>query len=269
LATLDGSGNPTYRHPDHLSAHLITDASGTVIGTQGHLPFGESWYSSGTVDKWKFTTYERDTDTSLDYAEMRFDSGRLARFTSPDPFSGSINVGNPQTWNRYAFVTNDPTNLSDPSGLCPRGNVNCLLAHNNDDLSFMGYARNCSIEDIPVPQFIFISTVKNCQAPFICDPQLTVSEPRTNTPSRSWGAFVGCMVDKEMEWIDKHEKLILFMNITPFVYASSGRGVKAIGVEALAGTIEISAALNMNRECIQQVYEGSGEPTIPTNPDDN
>lgn len=151
LATLDASGTPTYRHPDHLSARLITDASGTVIGTQGHLPFGESWYTTGTVDKWKFATYERDTDTSLDYAEMRFDSGRLARFTSPDPFSGSINIENPQTLNRYAFVINDPANLSDPSGLCPRGNVNCILAENNDDLSFMGYAEGCSIEDIPTP----------------------------------------------------------------------------------------------------------------------
>src|SRR5439155_628642 len=117
LATLDGSGNPTYRHPDHLSARLYTNASGTVIGTQGHLPFGESWYSSGTLDKWKFTSYERDTDTSLDYAEMRFDSGRLARFTSPDPYSGSIGIGNPQSWNRYSYVGNDPVNFADPFGL--------------------------------------------------------------------------------------------------------------------------------------------------------
>ena len=38
LATLDASGNPTYRHPDHLSARLYSNSSGTVIGTQGHLP---------------------------------------------------------------------------------------------------------------------------------------------------------------------------------------------------------------------------------------
>jgi RHS repeat-associated protein len=117
LATLDASGNPTYRHPDHLSARLYTNASGTVIGTQGHLPFGESWYSTGTVDKWKFTSYERDTDTSLDYAEMRFDSGRLARFTSPDPYAGSMDAGNPQSWNRYAYVTGDPVDFVDLLGL--------------------------------------------------------------------------------------------------------------------------------------------------------
>ena len=117
LATLDASHNPTYRQADHLSARLFTDASGNVIGTQGHLPFGEGWYLTGTVDKWKFTTYERDSDTNLDYAIMRFDSARLARFMSPDPYDGSANPGDPQSWNRYAYVVNDPVNAFDPLGL--------------------------------------------------------------------------------------------------------------------------------------------------------
>jgi RHS repeat-associated protein len=118
LATLDASGNPTYRHPDHLSVRLFSNASGTVIGTQGHLPFGESWYSTGTVDKWKFTSYERDTDTNLDYAMMRFDSARLARFATPDPYAGSMDASDPQSWNRYAYVVNDPINLFDSMGMC-------------------------------------------------------------------------------------------------------------------------------------------------------
>jgi YD repeat-containing protein len=104
LASLDSTGNPTYRHTDHISARLFTDVNGNAIGTQGHLPFGENWYSSGTVDKWKFTSYERDTDTNLDDAAMRFDSGRLARFTSPDPYGGSIVPGSPQSWNRYSVL---------------------------------------------------------------------------------------------------------------------------------------------------------------------
>ena len=103
LATLDASHNPTYRQSDHLSARLFTDASGNVIGTQGHLPFGEGWYLTGTADKWKFTSYERDSDTSLDYAIMRFDSARLARFMSPDPYGGSADPADPQSWNRYAM----------------------------------------------------------------------------------------------------------------------------------------------------------------------
>lgn len=116
LATLDASHNPTYRQSDHLSARLFTDASGNSVGTQGHLPFGEGWYSTGTADKWKFTTYERDSDTNLDYAMMRFDSARLARFMSPDPYPGSADAGSPQSWNRYAYVINNPVGFVDPYG---------------------------------------------------------------------------------------------------------------------------------------------------------
>ena len=38
------------------------------------------------------------------------------RFASVDPASESINPGNPQTWNRYTYVLNNPLVLIDPSG---------------------------------------------------------------------------------------------------------------------------------------------------------
>jgi len=36
---------------------------------------------------------------------------------TPDPYQGSANPGNPQSWNRYAYVNNDPINKNDPRGL--------------------------------------------------------------------------------------------------------------------------------------------------------
>ncbi|MBK8813992.1 MAG: hypothetical protein IPN69_25120 [Acidobacteria bacterium] len=42
---------------------------------------------------------------------------RAGRWTSPDPYNGSASVGNPQSWNRYSYVENQPTNFVDPSGL--------------------------------------------------------------------------------------------------------------------------------------------------------
>ncbi|MFQ5874392.1 MAG: RHS repeat-associated core domain-containing protein, partial [Dehalococcoidia bacterium] len=46
---------------------------------------------------------------------FRYDSSRLGRFLTPDPIAGS--PLDPQSLNRYAYVRNDPVNLSDPLGL--------------------------------------------------------------------------------------------------------------------------------------------------------
>lgn len=115
LATLSSTGVPTYHHPDHLSVRVNTDSAGTVVGQQGHYPFGESWYSISSTTKWQFTSYERDSESGLDYAMFRYDSSRLGRFMTPDPLAGS--TWNPQSLNRYAYVLNDPTDLIDPLGL--------------------------------------------------------------------------------------------------------------------------------------------------------
>jgi hypothetical protein len=52
-----------------------------------------------------------------------------SRFDQPDPYGGSYNLSNPQSFNRYAYGQNDPVNYVDPTGLesmpvgpCPPGN---------------------------------------------------------------------------------------------------------------------------------------------------
>jgi RHS repeat-associated protein len=123
LATLAGS-SVTYHHPDQLSNRAETDSSGNVLRRFGHFPFGETWYETGTADKWKLTTFERDSgsgETGLDYARNRYYSSVQGRFLSADPVAGAL--GLPQSLNRYAYVMNDPINLLDPSGLAP----DCIL----------------------------------------------------------------------------------------------------------------------------------------------
>ena len=44
------------------------------------------------------------------------------RWLSPDPVAGDIL--NPQSLNRYAYVLNNPTTLTDPLGLCEAYNYN-------------------------------------------------------------------------------------------------------------------------------------------------
>ncbi len=121
LATIVGN-TTTYHHADHLSVRLMTDGTvgsptyGQTVGQRGLYPFGDSlvWYETGTTDKWKFTTYERDGESVNDYAIARYYINRFGRFASPDPLAGS--VSNPQSLNRYAYVLNDPVDLIDPLG---------------------------------------------------------------------------------------------------------------------------------------------------------
>jgi RHS repeat-associated protein len=114
VATI-AAGVTTYHYWDHMSIRSSANATGGIVRTFGHYPFGETWYETGTVDKWKFTTYERDTESGLDYASARFHSSRLGRFTSLDPWPAKLH--NPQTWNRYAYTQNNPLSFVDPSGM--------------------------------------------------------------------------------------------------------------------------------------------------------
>ncbi|PYV75417.1 MAG: hypothetical protein DMG97_06450, partial [Acidobacteria bacterium] len=107
----------SFIHQDHLgSTHLVTAMNQSVYDNLDYLPFGEQ-IAGSSVTTHKFTGYESDSESSLDYASARHFSSTLGRFMQPDPLSGSI--GNPQSWNRYAYVYNNPLNTTDPSGMCP------------------------------------------------------------------------------------------------------------------------------------------------------
>src|ERR1041384_2223517 len=79
------SGVTSYFLSDRLSVRLTLDGSGNVIGRQAHLPFGEDFAESGTQQKQHFTTYERDSESGIDYAVNRYYRTDVGRFTSVDP----------------------------------------------------------------------------------------------------------------------------------------------------------------------------------------
>jgi RHS repeat-associated protein len=78
------------------------------------------WASGGAtfLNSHKFTGYERDWATNLDYAKARSYTRYRGRFLQPDPLGvAAADVTNPQSLNRYGYVGNDPVNFVDPSGL--------------------------------------------------------------------------------------------------------------------------------------------------------
>jgi len=62
------------------------NSSGVVIENNRTLPYGEAWLTESTPstnDK-KFTTYQRDQESGLDYAMNRYYANTGGRFVSPD-----------------------------------------------------------------------------------------------------------------------------------------------------------------------------------------
>jgi RHS repeat-associated protein len=65
----------------------------------------------------RFTGYQKDAETNLDFAEARMYETRHARFTAVDPLLASGKSANPQTFNRFVYCLNNPLSYTDPSGL--------------------------------------------------------------------------------------------------------------------------------------------------------
>jgi RHS repeat-associated protein len=123
---------------DHLGTpRMVVDQTGNLAGVTRHdyLPFGEE-IGAGvggrtTVQGYRqfegvrqgFTGYEKDAETKLNFAQARYHSPSQGRFISVDPLLASGTVGNPHSWNRYAYALNNPFRFTDPTGLvaCPPG----------------------------------------------------------------------------------------------------------------------------------------------------
>ncbi len=79
--------------------------------------------------KEQFTGKERDTESGLDYFKARYFSGAQGRFTSPDAAFADQNPGDPQSWNLYSYVRNNPLKFVDPTG------QDCILTNQTSELS--------------------------------------------------------------------------------------------------------------------------------------
>jgi RHS repeat-associated protein len=126
-------------HLDHLgSTRLLTGyPTASVLECDDYYPFGELTACGGTsTTTHKFTGYERDTESGLDNAQARYNSSAMGRFMSPDPIGNFVaDATNPQTWNMYTYVNNNPLAFVDPTGTdpstCEWSNPAACIADNN------------------------------------------------------------------------------------------------------------------------------------------
>jgi RHS repeat-associated protein len=115
-------GNTLQFHLDHLGTpRVITGNGGVRLATHTYFPFGrETSASTPDAETKKFTGHERD-DINLDYMHARYYVPYAGRFLSVDPTWESADASRPQSWNRYAYVENNPINKVDPDGKNPLG----------------------------------------------------------------------------------------------------------------------------------------------------
>jgi RHS repeat-associated protein len=126
----EGLGGVKYLQQDWQgSVRTTTNSNGFVVGRTDHQAFGndvgygvgqrsvEQGYSVGKVARQGYGLTERDDATGLDHTWFRKNENQAGRWTSPDPYNGSMNLGDPQSFNRYSYVGSDPVNFVDPNGL--------------------------------------------------------------------------------------------------------------------------------------------------------
>jgi len=122
VAVKDSTGALQYLLTDHLGSTVaVTNASGTLTSQQRYLPFGaaRSIPNSPILGTDFGYTGQRLLDAGMggimDY-KARFYSPYLNHFTQPDTIVS--NPYNPQAWNRFSYVGNNPIRYNDPTGHC-------------------------------------------------------------------------------------------------------------------------------------------------------
>jgi RHS repeat-associated protein len=111
------SSTVNYYIADHLgSSRIVTNSSGSILDDSDFYPYGgERSYSSGSGNNYKFTGKERDAESRLDDFAARFYTSNYGRFLSADD-AKYAHAPDPQTWNLYTYVANNPLNAVDPTG---------------------------------------------------------------------------------------------------------------------------------------------------------
>ncbi len=115
MATSDINRNFTYEH---------------------YRPFGEKVVNpTGTNNDQWYTAKQFDADIGLSYMQARYYDPVIGRFMSNDPVGF---VGNPHTFNRYAYVGNNPYKYTDPTGMAMEcvtddsGNESCTVTPDSE-----------------------------------------------------------------------------------------------------------------------------------------
>ncbi len=111
-----------YTYLQHFNALgstlMTTDQTGAVQRQQINGPWGQGWEYYGSWYTVRYAGMDFPKLQGNDVASFRDYNPTLGRWLMPDPAGrAAANPANPQSWNMYAYVGDNPTSVTDPSGL--------------------------------------------------------------------------------------------------------------------------------------------------------
>lgn len=142
VARSDYENNVYYYFEDQVGssreiAEIPSSGSATLCYDADFFPYGgEDVFTNTCAQNYKFTGKERDAETNNDNFGARYFSSTYGRFLSPDPANAGADPTNPQSWNMYSYVLNNPLVYTDPTGLyCSDQNGNEMVDDQGNPIS--------------------------------------------------------------------------------------------------------------------------------------
>jgi RHS repeat-associated protein len=107
-----------FLHTDHQgSINVVTDAAGGVALRREYGPWGEvAFRSSSFKEPRGYAGHYQDVETKMVFMRARYYLPSVGRFIQAD---NVVDDNDALGLHPYAYVENNPTNLTDPSGKCP------------------------------------------------------------------------------------------------------------------------------------------------------
>ncbi len=178
-------GGTLFHHPDELGSDTVsTSYNGSICQEKLFYPFGQFWTGAGNCGMQPVFAQQPDYDPETNqYNTLARHYTPMGRWMSPDPDNAGADPSDPQTWNMYAYVRNNPTSVTDPSGLdfyltCTSTQDNaqtCQQVQNGDETAWV--------------QGVTASTGENGELQFT--PTVISNDDNNNLVDQSGNAFTG------------------------------------------------------------------------------
>jgi RHS repeat-associated protein len=111
----EGGAVSVYHYDGQRSVRLLTDTAASVTDTYDYEAFGTVLRATGsTPNTYLFRGEQLEPALGSYYLRARYYRPSTGRFLTADSWSGDTMT--PQTLNRYAYPSNNPVTLADPTG---------------------------------------------------------------------------------------------------------------------------------------------------------